>query len=298
MQRYDIVMIGHVSKDIIIYRGEEERILGGAVVQSAAAACRSGAGVLVVTKAARADRDLLGFFDSIGASLRVLESRSTTSIENVYESEDRERRRVTLLSQAEPFGLDELEGIRTRVFHLAGLFTGELLEELIEPLARRAPVAIDAQGVLRRSEGGELLFRDWAAKERLLPRITYLKTDAAEAEILTGTGDREEAARRLAALGAKEVMVTHNTGVIVLASGAVHRAPFTSRNLSGRTGRGDSCFAAYLAHRFDHGVQESVEYAAALTSMKMERPGPFSGNIEEVLARVKLDRKSLNPGDA
>lgn len=289
MDTYTIVMVGHVSKDIIHYQGTEERMLGGAVIYSSAAAARSGARVLVVTKAAAADRPLLDTFDTWGADCNAIDSVATTSIRNVYESADRERRTVTLLSQADPFRLDELEGLSGEIFHLAGLFAGEIPDELIEPLSGRAPVAIDAQGVLRRSENGSLLFRDWQAKERLLPHITYLKTDAAEAEILTGTTDRERAARQLASLGAREVMVTHNTEVIVFDGRTVHRAPFTPRNLSGRTGRGDTCFASYLTWRLDHSIEESVSYAAALTSLKMEQPGPFAGSVEDVLARVRLD---------
>ena len=290
MEDYDIIMVGHVSKDIIIFLGAEERLLGGAVVHSSAAAARSGMRVLVITKAAAADRPLLELFGELGAESRILESPSTTSIENIYESEDRERRRVRLISQADPFRLEELTGPEGRLYHLAGLFFGEIPDAVIEPLSLRAPVAIDAQGLLRRSEQGRLEFRDWPNKERLLPFVTYLKTDAAEAEILTGTGDREAAARQLADWGATEVMVTHNTEVIVYDGREVHRAPFTPANLSGRTGRGDTCFASYLAWRFSHGVQESVEYAAALTSIKMEQPGPFAGRIEEVVERVERDR--------
>ncbi len=295
MDTYDIVMVGHVSKDIIVYGGTEERLLGGAVVYSSAAATRSGARVLVVTKAAPADRPLLEVFGSNGTECRVVDSAATTSIRNVYETEDRERRTVTLLSQADPFCLDELAAVKPRVFHLAGLFAGEIPDDLIGPLSLRAPVAIDAQGVLRRSEAGKLLFRDWQMKEHLLPRITYLKTDAAEAEILTGTADRERAARQLSALGAKEVMVTHNTEVIVFDGQAIHRAPFTPKNLSGRTGRGDTCFASYLAWRFDHPAGESVRYAAALTSLKMETPGPFTGTVDEVLSRVGHDNRQAEP---
>ncbi|MCE5265045.1 MAG: carbohydrate kinase, partial [Deltaproteobacteria bacterium] len=65
------------------------------------------------------------------------------------------------------------------------------------------------------------------------------------------------------------------------------RAPFDPENLSGRTGRGDTCFISYVAWRMNHGIEESLRYAAALTSLKMEKPGPFLGTQEEVLARMK-----------
>ena len=87
--------------------------------------------------------------------------------------------------------------------------------------------------------------------------------------------------------GAREVMITHASEVILDQGERVVRVPFNPSNLSGRTGRGDTCFASYMCWRLNHGIEESLRYAAALTSIKMEKPGPFSGTMEDVLARRK-----------
>lgn len=287
MKSYDIVMIGHVSKDIMVYGGKEERLLGGAVVYSSAAAARSGAKVLVITKAAEQDLPLLEVMRHPNVEILTLPSPVSTSIRNEYFSEDRERRKVTLLSQADPFTLDEIPSFQTSVLHLAGLFYGEIPVSLIPALACKYKVAVDVQGILRRNTGGNLSFQDLENKKEVLPHITYLKTDAAEAEVLTGEKNREKAARILAQYGPEEVMVTHNTEVIVLREGTLYRAAFSPRNLSGRTGRGDTCFASYLYWRLHHSTQEAVLYAAALTSLKMEKPGIFTGSIEDVQARLR-----------
>ncbi|HUZ16985.1 MAG TPA: PfkB family carbohydrate kinase [Spirochaetia bacterium] len=286
MESFDIVMIGHVSQDIIVFRSIEEHLLGGAVVYSSAAASRSGASVCVVTKATADEMISRRFFQRIGVEARMLPSKSNTSIRNEYASEDRERRTVTLITRAEPFRLDDVSELTARIYHLAGLFVGEIPDELIEPLAIRGEIALDVQGVVRRENNGRLESRDWSAKSHMLPLVTYLKADAAESQIVTGVDDRDRAARILHDLGAREVMITHNEEVIVYDGTRTHRAPFTPENLSGRTGRGDTCFAAYLAWRFDHTIEESVAYAAALTSMKMETAGPFAGSIEAVLDRM------------
>ena len=62
---------------------------------------------------------------------------------------------------------------------------------------------------------------------------------------------------------------------------------FSNRSVAGRTGRGDTTFAGYLAWRMDHGPAESLRFAAALVSIKMETPGPFQGTLADVLARMK-----------
>ena len=280
-------MIGHVSKDIMIFKDQEQRFTAGPVIYSSASAFKTGARVLVLTKAAQADWKDIEYIKADGIDLQIIESGLSTSIENIYFTEDREKRKVTLLSQADPFSISDITEAETVIYHLAGLFKGEIPEELIIPLSKKGRVAIDAQGLLRCSENGSLLFKDWENKKKYMPMITYLKTDAAEAEILTGTDDREKAAHMLAEMGAEEVMVTHNTEVLVLTAGKISRAPFNPANLSGRTGRGDTCFAAYLAKRLTRGPEDAVKYAAALTSIKMETPGRFTGTVEDVAERMK-----------
>ncbi len=285
--KYDITMIGHISRDIIIYKGNEVRLTGGPVIYSSAAAAKTGKKVQVITRASKDAEKELADMKADGVDVIRLDSEATTSIENIYFAADKEKRKVTLLSQADPFTIDSLPETNSKIYHLAGLFRGEIPDNFIPFLAEKGKVGIDAQGLLRCSEDGKLLFKDWDSKKELLPKITYLKTDAAEAEILTGESDREKAAYILASWGAREVMVTHNTEVIVLVNGNIYRVPFTPSNLSGRTGRGDTTFAAYLAWRLDHDPEESVKYAAALCSMKMEKPGPFTGTIKDVKARME-----------
>jgi sugar/nucleoside kinase (ribokinase family) len=290
--KYDIIMLGHVSKDVLVdHLGAESRLLGGAIVHSAISAAKAGARVLAITKAEAADAGSLGFIRDQGADLIVGPSKATTSILNVFKSADHERRDTTLLARADPFSSADIPaGATASVIDMAGLFVGELPDTLIGELAGRAKIAVDAQGLLRTAmKDGTMRFIDWERKRQYLPMVTFLKTDAAEAEILTGSSDREEAARILASWGAREVMVTHNTEALVLVEGKFYRAPFTPRNLSGRTGRGDTTFSSYLARRLVEGPLEAIRFAAALCSIKMETPGPFAGSIEEVRARMEID---------
>ncbi len=287
--KYDITMIGHISRDILIYKEDITKITGGAVIYSSAAAARSGKKVHVITKASEDTENELKGLEEDGVQVSRFDSQETTSIENIYFTPDKEKRQVTLLTQADPFIIKELSELESEIFHLAGLFRGEIPEQFIPFLAQKGKLGVDAQGFLRCSENGKLIFRDWESKKKLLPMVNYLKTDAAEAEILTDESDREKAASILSSWGAKEVMVTHNSEVLVFADGKVYKAPYTSGNLSGRTGRGDTTFAAYLAWRLDHDPEESVHYAAALCSIKMEKPGPFTGTIKDVKSRMEKD---------
>ena len=118
--------------------------------------------------------------------------------------------------------------------------------------------------------------------------MTVLKTDAVEAEGLTGESDRHAAARSLATLGPREILLTHGGGVLVFADGVFHEAPFVPQEVRGRSGRGDTCTSAYLSRRLTASPAEAVRWAAAVTSLKLETEGPFRRELAEVEA---LDRR-------
>lgn len=287
MPPYDIVIIGHVTNDILVYKGEASGFIGGGAYFSAFAARRSDVRFCVITKLAPKDYGILDGLKKDGIEVTAIPSLRTTSIENVFETDDVDRRKVRLLSQADPFRPEDIPEMDAKVYSLSGLFVDELPDSLIAHLARKGEIALDLQAKLRYSEAGTFAFKDWPGKEKCLPLVTYLKADNLEAEVAAGTSDREEAAKIFHRLGAKEVMVTHSSEVILYNGKQMFRAPFNPDNLSGRTGRGDTCFISYVCWRRTHGIEESLRYAAALTSLKMEKPGPFLGTQEEVLARMK-----------
>lgn len=133
-----------------------------------------------------------------------------------------------------------------------------------------------------------MVFHDWADKRKYLPYMDFLKTDAAEAEILTGLTDRAEAARVLHNWGAKEILISHNTEMLAFDGQTMCTCPVKARNLSGRTGRGDTTFGAYLAMRMTGaGMEEALRYATACVSLKMETPGVFRGTKADVEAYLE-----------
>ncbi len=287
MKTYDMLIVGHVSKDENITPDDRELSIGGAVVYSAVTAIRIGADITALTKLNEDDLSALEIFSKHNVPYIYRNSRQTTSIRNTYSTPDRDRRKCEAIGVADPFTIEDIpDDIQADCYYLGGLIQGEFPEALIVELAKRGKIATDVQGFIRVNENGPMVFRDWDRKREIIPHVTYLKTDAAEAEILTGETDIEKAARMLHGWGADEVMVTSSPGVLVFAEGAAHFSPFTAKNLSGRTGRGDTCFCTYCYWRKNHSPAESCRFASALTSLKMETPGPFSGTIVDVEAAI------------
>lgn len=284
-KQYDVLVIGPVSLDHNIdYQGNERKELGGAVVASGFAAAKSGNRTALFTKANPADTNVKERFAGSGADLYFKESAETCSIKNQYFTADKEKRACTSMGVCDPFQFEELPDIETKIYHFAGLVYGDFDGALFAEAAKHGKVAVDVQCLLRHVEPDKTMaFHDWAEKMEYLPYIDYLKTDAAEAEILTGLTDRAEAAKLLHSWGAKEVLITHNTEVLAYDGKSIHTCPIKARNLSGRTGRGDTTFAGYITERQRASVEEALRYCTALVSLKMETPGPFQGNRQDVL---------------
>ncbi len=288
-KHYDVLVIGPVSLDHNIdYLGNERKEVGGAVVASGFAAARSGNATALFTKLNPADADVEARFAGSGADLYWSPSKATCSIRNQYFTADKEKRACTSMGVCDPFRFEELPKIDTSIYHFAGLVYGDFDGELFAEASRHGKVAVDVQCLLRHVEPDKTMaFHDWAEKKQYLPYIDYLKTDAAEAEILTGLTDRAEAAKLLYSWGAKEVLITHNTEVLAYDGKQIYTCPIKARNLSGRTGRGDTTFAGYITERQRAGIEEALLYCTALVSLKMETPGPFQGSRQDVLDYIK-----------
>ena len=286
MSRFDALIIGEVAQDTNVdCDGTTVEAIGGAVYYSGFAAANIGHKIAVLPKADTAQIDLTAAFaPAPNITVYPLHSRTSFVTKNIYHTPDRERRTSTVDSVVEPYRPEEVPDIDAAIWHLAGLAAGDIPNEMIPFAARHAMVAIDVQTMLRRVEDGTLVYRDWAEKRELLPYVRFLKTDAAEAEILTGLTDRAEAAKLLYSCGAKEVLITHNTEVLVYDGREVYTCPIRARDLSGRTGRGDTTFAGYITERQRAGVEEALRYCTALVSLKMESPGPFTGTRADVEA--------------
>lgn len=291
MGTYDIVFIGHMAVDEIRHFGGEVSVgAGSAVLCGALAAARVWRRVAVVTRMSPADEPLVGPLRAAGVQVVIVPAPATTYMQVIHPSADVDVRRIIRVRSAGFFHPEDVPELQAGVCHLAGISDQEFDLPFIQALkVRGLCLSADMQGFVRQAdpESGEIHFRDVADKQKIVSLLDYVKLDILEAEVLTGTCDLERAARQFAAWGAGEVVITRADGVLALVDGVAHFSPFNNRSIAGRTGRGDTTFGAYLAWRPEHSVQEALDFAAALVSIKMESIGPFMGTLEDVITRLK-----------
>lgn len=282
MKNTDILMLGHFARDRIIVDGRGEVASGGAVYYGSVALRRLGLDVAVVTRLRQDDFPWLDEIKQVGVEVYATPAAETSGIANYYDSADMERRITKPLGFAGPIQEEDIPDITARIYAVAPIMAGEVSLPLLKSLARRGPVSLDVQGFVRVREGQDLVFRPWPEMAEGLAHVTYLKVDRAEAELLTGLTDLVAAARRLSEYGPREIVLTQSSGVTVYVDGKIHQAPFTPRSLAGRTGRGDTCFMTYLGKRLSAPPAEACRWAAAVTTLKQEKPGPWDGDIAAV----------------
>jgi len=288
----DIVMIGHFAKDTLVVDDKSEVASGGGVYYGSVALRRMGVRVAVVTRLHPDDFPRLDELRQEGVQVFATPAPETSGIENIYNSADMERRVCKLMTFAGPFQQEDVPHLSAQVYLITPIIAGEVDLPLLKSLAARGPVGLDVQGFVRVRENGHpsagsgqaLVFRQWPDMAEGLAHVTYLKVDRAEAELLTGQTALRVAARQLATYGPREVVVTQSSSVTVYADGQVHEAPFTPRSLAGRTGRGDTCFATYVGKRLSAPAEDACRFAAAITTLKQEQPGPWRGTLADVAA--------------
>jgi len=289
-KEYDITFVGHMCYDEIIpFEGERHIAPGSAVLCGAMVAARIGKKVAAVVKMAEKDENILQSMKDVGVDTYLIPSEETTFSQVLHESANMDERTLTLVKSAGLISISDIPRLETRCVHLAGISDTEFDMDLIQGLKSRGySLSTDMQSFVRHVTPSRVIeYSDVANKKEIAAMMDKLKLDVVEARILTGTDDLEKAGIIIESWGCPEVIITQSDGVLARVKGKTYYEKFSNSNVSGRTGRGDTTFAAYLSHRFDHDVRESLKFAAALVSIKMESPGPFSGTPEDVYKRLK-----------
>lgn len=281
--RFDIAFVGHYTKDTIVYPDRQHTQHGGAYFFGASVAARMGLRIAVITRLAQEDRESYAPLLALGVTVIPIFTPQSTCLRLVYPNANLDERVIYTTSSAGPFRPEDVGDVQARVFHIGASMRGEVPLEVIRTLKERGgQISLDVQGYVRVNHNGTLVYDQWPGKEQILALVDILKADSVEAERLTGESDPPKAAGILAAWGPQEVLITHGGGIVLYARGQLHEAPFVPSAVRGRSGRGDTCTGAYLSRRLTAPPRDALIWAAAVTSLKLEKEGAFDRTIPDV----------------
>ena len=287
MKRYDVVYIGNYTKDTILSPAGTKIVDGGAVNYAAHAAARLGKKVAVVTHLAKEDQHVVDKFIRAGIDCYATYTPTSTLLKLVYPTLDPDIRTLSVTGVAGSIPASDVQNLDARAAVIGSSLRGEVGRDVIRTLKeRRMLVAADMQGFVRVLRGVELKYETWYEMESTLALVDIVKSDAVEAEFLTGETDIYEAAEFYTKMGPREIVLTYKDGLLIYADRKFYEMSFYPTRLEGRSGRGDTCLGTYVAMRLSMSPRQAGVWAAAVTSLKMEEHGPFHRSMSEVQALI------------
>lgn len=224
-----------------------------------------------------------------GLNVEIIPSKKTVYFENSY-GINQNNRTQRVLAKADPFTVEKIQHIEAKIFHLGSLLSDDFSLDVIKYLSKKGILSVDALGYLREVRGENVYPIDWCEKKEALKYVHILKVNEHEAKVLTGLDDYQAAARQLAEWGVKEVLLTLGSeGSIIYAENSFYYIPaYPPKEVVDATGCGDTYMLGYLYMR-NKGVsyEEAGCFAAALSTVKLEKSGPFSGTEEDAWKIIK-----------
>jgi sugar/nucleoside kinase (ribokinase family) len=239
----------------------------------------------LVTAIAEADMDAANDLTAKGVNVTVLPSACSVYFENIY-GENQDNRKQRVLSKADPFTIEQLDDVEANIFHLGALLADDFSLEVVRYLSQKGLVSVDSQGYLREVRDTQVYATDWKEKTEALRYIHFLKANEHEMKVLTGYSDVASAARQLYEWGVNEVLITLGSlGSMIYDGSKFYRIPaYKPREIVDATGCGDTYMAGYLYRRAKGaGLNEAGHFAAALSTLKIERSGPAQATNEDVI---------------
>jgi sugar/nucleoside kinase (ribokinase family) len=286
-ENYDIVFIGNYTKDTIVSPQGTLYVDGGAVNYAAHAAVRLGFKVAVVTRLSKEDDRMIHKLTESGVDCFPEYTPSSTDMRLEYPTLNPDVRNLFVTGTAGTITVEQVSGLKSQAAVIGTSLRGEVGLDAIECLrGKNLLLAADVQGFVRVLENNTLVYKSWREMKAVLSYVDILKSDAVEAEFLTGEKDIYKAAKFFAARGPSEIVLTHKDGVLFWAKGKITEEKFVNKKMDGRSGRGDTCLGTYAAMRLKKSPAEAGVWAAAVTSMKMEKLGPFDRSLDEVIAYI------------
>lgn len=287
----DICCIGHITLDKIITPKQTIYMPGGTsyYFSHGISHLNDWKNYILVTSLAPSEYPSVDELTGKGLNVEIIPSKKTVYFENSY-GVNQNNRTQRVLAKADPFTVEKIQHIEAKIFHLGSLLSDDFSLDVIKYLSKKGILSVDAQGYLREVRGENVYPIDWCEKKEALKYVHILKVNEHEAKVLTGLDDYQAAAWQLAEWGVKEVLLTLGSeGSIIYAENSFYYIPaYPPKEVVDATGCGDTYMLGYLYMR-NKGVsyEEAGCFAAALSTVKLEKSGPFSGTEEDAWKIIK-----------
>jgi len=285
METHELCCIGHITLDKVVTPTNTAHMPGGTSFYfSHAIKHFDDIDYILVTALAESEMKVVDELRNHGIQVTVMPSRNSVYFENIY-GENLNNRTQRVLAKADPFTEDYLQDTHAKIIHLGSLLADDFSLDVVKYLSGKGLLSADSQGYLREVRDQNVYAVDWKEKTEALRHIHFLKANEHEMEVLTGHTDVAAAARQLYEWGVKEVLITlGDMGSVLYDGKTFYKIPaYKPRKVIDSTGCGDTYMTGYLYKRAKGAdMDEAGRFAAAMSTLKIEGLGPFSGTKKDV----------------
>jgi sugar/nucleoside kinase (ribokinase family) len=295
--RQSLCCIGHITRDKIITPAATAFLSGGTAYYFSHAVARlPGIDYFLLTAGGPDGMAAAEKLREAGVKVRYIRCEHSVFFENIYSGDNQDDRRQRVLAKAAPFTAEAVAEVNADVVHLGALLADDFSTEVIQKLAKKSLVSVDAQGFLREVRGTDVAPVDWRGKKAALPAVHFLKANEHELEALTGTDDAVAGAKKIFDWGVREVIITLGSrGSIVYDGARFTRIPaYAPSRVVDATGAGDTYMAGYLCRRIvGAGIEDAGTFGAAMATLKIEHTGCFDKTEAAVYECMKTNRQHI-----
>ncbi len=280
----EIVVVGHLSRDLIVTPDIRKEALGGSAAYAMMAPSLGAFGAGIVTKVgADFEPAYLETLQSSGLELSGLriEGDSTTRFVNTYDASGTRVQHLEALAPAiRPDDLKE-EHLDSKIIHFSPLTPDEINIKCIhQAKTGNALISLDSQGFTRAiGSNGIVTARKWRDHNNILSLVDIVKFHTTELHTTVEAESEMSAANQILTLGPKIVIVTHDQrGSIIYTRNSHVKIPLVLAKVQiDTTGCGDTYTIGFLLEYMRSGnIQRAGLFGATCASFNVESVGPYN----------------------
>ncbi len=279
----EIVVVGHLSRDLLITPSIRRETLGGGPAYAMLAPSIGANDSGIVSKVGDdLEQKYYSILQDAGLDLTGLVQSGShcTRFVNEYDNQGQRTQRIEHLAPSINAG-DLFENhIQSDIIHFCPLTRIEIDPACFQKAARaNAMVSLDIQGFSRGVDGNKVISRTWSNPEHIIKHVDVIKTDESELLAATNTDDIQIGMGRFFDLGLKILLLTCERGgsTIYTPDEQIDIPLVLADEVVDTTGCGDTYAIGFLVeYKRTRDLRYAGVFAATCASFNLEEVGPYN----------------------
>ncbi len=289
----EIVVVGHLSRDLIITPDVRKESLGGGTAYAMLASSIGALGTGIVTRIGsdfeQAYIDSLKNAEIDLTGLRTADKHSTRFI-NQYDVQGNRVQSVEAVATEIRAPDLQQQHLKANIIHFCPLLQEIHVSCIESARSHGALISLDVQGYTRELVDGVVQSKEWTDCDDVLRQIDVVKCDEKELELATGMKTEVSAVSHILSLGPRIVLVTKDRRGSTIHTRNMHvDIPMVlANNIVDTTGCGDTYAIGFLLEYMRTGdVKRAGLFGATCASFNIEQIGPSNfPNRDDVEQRM------------